>query len=82
MQQMIRLVAEGPATEQLMEEVKQVATQSDAEGAVVQVELGDLCNKITVPTEWLEGESQSLCWGPIGMGSLGLALGLKTQFLM
>jgi len=51
MQQMIRLVAEGPATEQLMEEVKQVATQSDAEGAVVQVELGDLCNKITVPTE-------------------------------
>ncbi len=47
----MRLVAEGPATEKLVEEVKQAATQSMIEVAVIQVELGDLHSKITAPAE-------------------------------
>jgi len=51
MQQIMKLAAEGPSIEKLIEEVKQVVTKSTAEVALVQVELGDLRNKITVPTE-------------------------------
>ena len=47
----MKLVAEGPATKQLVEEVKQTATQSVVEVAIVQVELGDLRSKIVAPTE-------------------------------
>ena len=47
----MRLAAEGPTIEKLVEEVKQAATQSVTEVAVVQVELGDLHSKITAPAE-------------------------------
>jgi len=47
----MRLAIEGPATEKLVEEVKQAAMQSAAEVAVIQVELGGLCSKITTPSE-------------------------------
>jgi len=51
--------------EQLVEEMKQMATQCTAEVAVVQVELGGLCDKISM-LAGLEGKSTCLCWGPVG----------------
>ena len=51
MQETLRLVIEGPTTEKLIEEDRQAATQSAAEVAVIQVELGDLRSKIATPTE-------------------------------
>lgn len=50
-QQTMRLVVKGPATEKLVEEVKQAATHGATEVAVIKVELGDLRNKIATPTE-------------------------------
>jgi len=38
-------------TEQLVEEMKQAATQCVAQVAVVQVKLGGLCDKIFVPAK-------------------------------
>jgi len=48
-QQIMRLATEGPAIEKLIEEVKQAATHSAIEVAVVQVALGDLHNKTAMP---------------------------------
>lgn len=50
-QQTMKIVAEGPATEQLVEEVKKASTQSVVKVAVVQVEFGDIHSKITVPAK-------------------------------
>lgn len=47
----IKIFMEDLAIEQLVEEVKQAAMQSDVEVGVMQVELVDLCNKITMPIE-------------------------------
>lgn len=47
----MHLAVEGPTTKKLVEEVQQVATQSAAKVAVLQVELGGLCSKIEAPTE-------------------------------
>lgn len=47
-QQTMRLAVEGPATEK---SVEQATTQSAAEVAVIQVELGDLRSKIATPAE-------------------------------
>lgn len=40
-----------PTIEQLVEQIKQAATQSAVEVAVAQVELGDLHSKILMPYE-------------------------------
>jgi len=50
-QKKIKRVGEGPAKEQLVEQVKHAAMQSTTEVAIVQVELGDLHNKITMPAK-------------------------------
>jgi len=42
---------EGPTTEKFVEEVKQETMQSAAEVVVMQVELGDICSKISVLAE-------------------------------
>jgi len=63
--------------EQLVEEMKQVATQCTTEVAVVQVELSGLHEKIFAPLERLEGESPCFCWGPIRNGSSGVNFGVK-----
>lgn len=47
----MRLATVGPATKKLVKEVKQVATQSIAEVAMIEVELGDLRSNIAMPTE-------------------------------
>jgi len=50
-QQKLQADSAGPTTEQLVEEIKQAVAQCTAEVAAVQVELGGLRAKISVPTE-------------------------------
>lgn len=50
----------GPMMEQLVEQVKKVATHCTTEVAVVQVELGGICDKISASTELLE-VSHEIC---------------------
>lgn len=50
-QQKIQSHSIGPQMEQLVEEMKQVATQCTAKVTVVQVELGGLHDKISTPAE-------------------------------
>lgn len=66
------LVVEGPTTDKLMEEMQQAAIESTADIETLQVELGGLYNKIEAPAKWHDSESPYLCWGPVGIGSLGL----------
>jgi len=47
----MRLTAKGPTTEKLVKEVKQAATQSATEVAVIQLELGDLHSNIATPSK-------------------------------
>jgi len=47
----MRLAVKGPTTENIIEEVKQATTQSIVEVAMIQVELGDLHNKIKTPVD-------------------------------
>ena len=50
-QQKLQADSSGPVTEQLVEEVKQATAQCTVEVAVIQVELGGLCAKISTPAE-------------------------------
>jgi len=45
------LATEGPSTEKLVKEVEQATTQSVVEVILIQVELGDLYNKIAMLTK-------------------------------
>ena len=48
---LMRLEIEGPATKKLVEEVRQAATQSVVEVAVIQMEVGDLRSNIAAPAK-------------------------------
>ena len=50
-QQKLQTASAGPVIKQLVEELKHAATQCATKVAVVQVELGGLCDKISAPTE-------------------------------
>jgi len=50
-QQKIKADSAGLATEQLLEYIKQAATQSATEVAVAQMDLEGLCSKISAPAE-------------------------------
>jgi chromosome segregation ATPase len=54
-QQKIQEDSAGPTTEQLVEQVKQAATQCTTEVAVAQVELGGLRSKISMPSRVTRG---------------------------
>ena len=56
-----------------------------AEVVVIRVEMDGLHEKIFMPTKLLKGESQCLCWGPIGSripkGSFGAKSPCLSQIL-
>jgi len=76
-QRNMQLLVEGPTTKKLIQEVHKVEKYSTTE---LQV-FSELRQKVEQPAEWLKAESRSLCWGPIGMGSLGLELNKLVNFV-
>lgn len=51
--------------------MKRAIVQSITEVETLKQEFSELCQKLEKPTERFEGESPYLCWGPVGIGSLG-----------
>lgn len=50
-QQKLQADSLGAVTKQMVEEAKQVATHCTVEVAIIQVDLGGLCVKISAPTD-------------------------------
>lgn len=69
-----QLGVEGPTTEKLVQEVQKLVGQSTTKLTALTKALNEHCEKVEQRAKWLEGESCSLCWGPIGMGLLGVEL--------
>lgn len=70
----MQLAVEGPTTEKLVAEVKKVEVQSTTEMNTLKQQFNEFHHKVKKPSERLDGESPYLCWGLIGIWSLGSIL--------